>query len=227
MIVDDEQLSRSIVNHFIEKTNFLKLQHECKDAIEALNILQEKNSDIDLIYLDIQMPEMSGMDFMRSLENPIDVIITTSGEQYAVEAFESSVIDYLVKPFDYGRFLRASNKVRSRIESLNLRNERRSDIYVKSDSKTVRIMFKDIFYIEALADYVIFVTIKGKFIVHYTMKGIEQRLPASIFSRVHRSFIINKDRIESIEDFNIIMGDKAIPVGASYRDAFISQLNFL
>ena len=183
LVVDDEKLSRSIVNHYIEKTNFLKLQIECPSAIEAANLLQEPDNDIDIIYLDVEMPEMSGMELLQSINHTYEVILTTSGEKYAVKAFENSVTDYLVKPFDYARFLKASVKARNNIQTQNRKNEKQTDIYVKSGSKVVKIELSDILYIEALADYVIFVTDQGKHIVHYTMKGIEKRLPASYFAR--------------------------------------------
>ena len=227
LVVDDEKLSRSIVNHYIEKTNFLKLQTECPSAIEAANLLQEPDNDIDIIYLDVEMPEMSGMELLQSINHTHEVILTTSGEKYAVKAFENSVTDYLVKPFDYARFLQASIKARNNIQTQNRKNEKQNDIYVKSGSKVIKIDLNNILYIEALADYVIFVTHEGKHIVHYTMKGIEKRLPSSYFARVHRSFIVNTRRIELMEDFSILIKEKSIPIGASYKDSFMERLNFL
>jgi len=226
MVVDDEELSRSIVNHYIDKTNFLKLKYECSNAIEAVNIL-DKNDDVDLIYLDIEMPEMTGMELLQSIDHDYEVILTTSGEKYAVKAFENSVTDYLVKPFEYSRFLKASVKAKNNLEGQIRINEGQDDIFVKSDSKVVKINLEEIFYVEALADYVIFITERGKFIVHYTMKGVEKRLPSSFFSRVHRSFIINLRRIESLEDFAVVVNKNRIPIGASYKETFIKRLNFL
>ena len=117
LVVDDEKLSRSIVNHYIEKTNFLKLQTECPSAIEAANLLQEPDNDIDIIYLDVEMPEMSGMELINTLNDDFEIILTTSLKEYAIEAFEQSVTDYLVKPFQYGRFLKASIKAKENIEA--------------------------------------------------------------------------------------------------------------
>ncbi len=227
MVVDDELVSRSIVNRYIENTNFLNLQFECSNAIEAVNILQEPEADVDLIYLDIEMPEMSGMEFLQSIEHTQEIIVTTSAEDYAVKAFERSVTDYLVKPFEYSRFLKASVKAKDNIEALNRKNERQHDIYVKCDSKLIKIDLKDIFYVEALADYVIFVTNQGKHIVHYTMKGIEKRLPGSYFARVHRSYIVNTNKIENLQDLAININGKSIPIGASYKENFMERLNFL
>ena len=227
MVVDDESVSRKIVNKYIDATNFLNLQSECVNGIEAVNMLQEPHADIDLIYLDIEMPEMSGMEFLHSIDRTMEIIVTTSAEDHAVKAFERSVTDYLVKPFEYGRFLKASVKAKDNIAALHNKNEKQTDIYVKSDSKVIKIDLHDILYVEALADYVIFVTASGKRIVHYTMKGIEKRLPASIFARVHRSYIINTQRIEALQDLSILISGKSIPIGASYKDSFMDRLNFL
>ncbi len=227
MVVDDELVSRSIVNRYIENTNFLNLQFECSNGIEAVNILQEPEADVDLIYLDIEMPEMSGMEFLQSIDRAQEIIVTTSAEDYAVKAFERSVTDYLVKPFEYSRFLKASVKAKDNIEARNRKNERQSDIYVQCDSKLIKLDLKDILYVEALADYVIFVTNHGKHIVHYTMKGIEKRLPGSYFARVHRSYIVNTNKIENLQDLAININDKSIPIGASYKEDFMERLNFL
>lgn len=225
MIVDDDEMSRSIIRHYVGKTNFLHLQYECDNAIEASNLLKE--GDTDIIFLDIEMPEMSGMDLIKTLEEDYQIILITSAQEYAVEAFEKSVTDYLVKPIDYSRFLIASSKAKKNIENLKLQNEKFQDIYVRSDAKTIRIPLSDIKYVEALADYVIFHTLKKNYIVHYTMKGIANRLPNSSFIRVHRSFIINLHRIDAIEDNAIIIGEKFIPIGASYKELFMAKLNFL
>lgn len=225
MVVDDDDMSRSIVKHYIQKTNFLTLQHECASAIEASNLLKE--GDTDIIFLDIEMPEMTGMDLIKTLEDYYEIILITSMKEYAVEAFEESVTDYLVKPIEYSRFLIASSKAKKNIEAIRQQNEKQKSIYVRTDAKVVRIGFADILYVEALADYVIFNTGNKKHIVHYTMKGIEKRLPSSIFTRVHRSFIINSEKIDALEDNSVIIGDKVIPIGASYKDNFMGNLNFL
>lgn len=225
MVVDDDEMSRSIIKHYIEKTNQLHLQHECQSAIEASNLLKE--GDTDIIYLDVEMPEMTGMDLIKTLEEDYEIIMITSAQEYAVEAFEKSVTDYLVKPVEYSRFIIATDKARKNIENLQKQNEKQKDIYVRSESKMIRMNLSDILYVEALADYVIFHTPNKKHIVHYTMKGIEKRLPSSYFRRVHRSYIVNTQKIEALEDNSIIIGSKIIPVGASYRDDFINGLNFL
>lgn len=225
MVVDDDEMSRSIIRHYIEKTNYLVLQHECSNAIDASNLLKE--GDTDIIYLDIEMPEMSGMELIKTLEFDYEIILVTSVKEYAVEAFEKNVTDYLVKPIDYSRFIIASDKARKNIEGLQKQNEQQKEIYVRTDSKYIRIEISKIVMVEALADYVVFITDNKKHIVHYTMKGIEKKLPVSSFARIHRSHIINMNKIDGIEDNSILINGRSIPIGASYRDQFMARLNFL
>ena len=228
MIVDDDEMSRLLISKFVEKTDFLNLSHVLDNTIDASNILiGERNNDIDLVFLDVEMPEMTGLELAKSLQNNYPVIFITSKKDYAIEAFEDNVVDYLVKPIEYTRFLKAAMKVRDQLEKELKFAEKENHIFVKSDSRNVRISFNELHFVEALADYVIFNTDKGKYIVHHTMKGIEKRLPASIFSRVHRSYIVNRNKINHIEDFNISLGSKMIPIGASYKEAFLERINML
>ncbi|MEO9475246.1 MAG: LytTR family DNA-binding domain-containing protein [Cyclobacteriaceae bacterium] len=227
MLVDDDDMSRLIIKNFIEKTDSLNLSIELNSGVEAATILNEKNNDIDLVFMDIEMPEMTGMELAKALNNSYPIIFITSNKDYAIEAFEleENVIDYLVKPVEYSRFAKAVKKAVDIREKELKYAEKENHIYVKSDSRHVRIPYADLIFVEALADYVIFNTTKGKFIVHHTMKGIEKRLPTSSFSRIHRSFIINRNRINYIEDFNAAIGDKIIPIGATYREKFWELLN--
>lgn len=228
MIVDDDEMSRLMIKNFIDKTDVLNLSFECSSGVEASNILvNESNNDIDLVFMDIEMPELSGMELAQTLNNSYPIVFITSNKNYAIEAFEleENVIDYLIKPVEYHRFLKTVKKVIDQREKELKYAEKENHIYVKSDSKYVRIPYTDLIFVEALADYVIFNTTKGKYIVHHTMKGIEKKLPVSLFSRIHRSFIINRNRVNYIEDFNVSIGDKMIPVGASYKEGFMAKLN--
>ena len=228
MVVDDDEMSRLLITKFVEQTDFLNLAYVIDNSIEASNILSdEKNSDVDLIFLDIEMPEMSGMELAQSLNNTYPIIFITSKKDYAIEAFEGNVLDYLVKPIEYSRFLKSAMKAKEQREKELLYAEKENHIFVKSDSRMVRIPYQDLYFVEALADYVIFNTTKGKYIVHHTMKGIEKKLPISVFSRVHRSYIVNRNKINYMEDFNISITDKMIPVGASYKEQFLSKINLL
>jgi len=228
MVVDDDEMSRLLISKFIDQTDFLNVAQVLDNTIDASNILiGEKNNDIDLVFLDVEMPEMTGLELSKSLQNTYPIIFITSKKDYAIEAFEDSAQDYLVKPVEYTRFLKAARKVLDQREKELKFAEKENHIFVKSDSRFVRIPFDELLFVEALADYVIFNTNKGKFIVHHTMKGIEKRLPVSSFSRVHRSYIINRNKINHIEDFNISLGNKMIPVGASYKESFMEKVNLL
>ena len=205
MVVDDDEMSRLLISKFVEQTDFLNLSHVLSDTIEASNILVDNNNnDVDLVFLDIEMPEMTGAELAKSLNNLYPIIFITSSKEHAIEAFEDNVLDYLVKPIEYPRFLKAAVKAKEQLEKELLFAEKENHLFVKSDSRHVRIPYEDLYFVEALADYVIFNTKKGKFIVHSTtMKGIEKKLPRSVFSRVHRSYIVNRDKINHMEDFNL------------------------
>ena len=225
IIVDDDPMSLQVIKHFVEKTNFLELKEEFQSAIDASNYLMEEN--VDLIFLDIRMPEMTGMDLVKTLEDDYEIVLVTSETDHAIEAIEYNVTDYLVKPIEYNRFLKAAKKAKKNIENLINLNDNQKDIYVKSEARIVKIDLDDILYIEALADYVIINTSDKRHIVHSTMKGIEKKMPSKNFIRVHRSYIVNTDKIISMEDLNIKIGDKSIPIGASFKAAFMDKLNFL
>lgn len=226
IVVDDEEVARTVVKSFIEKTKGLSLVAEFEDSIKARERLKEER--IDLIFLDHDMPDMSGMELIESLEYKPMVIMITGREDLAVDAFKKSFDDYLVKPIKYPRFLEAVEKVQEKASKKKGEGQDMGDIYVKADSKIVRLSLKEIKFVEALSDYVIIHTEKKKYIVHSTMKGIAGRLPMGAFARVHRSFIVNINQIETIEDMsNIIMPNKIIPIGASYKNDFFNKLNFL
>jgi DNA-binding LytR/AlgR family response regulator len=226
LIVDDEDMSRTIVQHFVEQTNFLNLVQSCSDAIQAANVLQQ--NPVDVLFLDIEMPHMTGMELVKSLQVKPQVIFITSRSDYAVEAFEYNVTDYLVKPITYARFLKAVTKAKDIFDTQQPVQLHAKDLYIKTDSKIVKLNLKDLLYVEALADYVMFYTANGnRHVVHSTMKGVEKKLNSGEFIRVHRSFIINIEKIDSIEDLSIVINKKLIPIGASYKDGFLKKLNIL
>jgi len=225
IVVDDDEMSRRVVVHFIEKTSYLQLIKEFDNAIDAMHYLDEEH--VDIIFLDVQMPEMTGMEFINALEKDIEIILITSEQKYAVEAFEKKVTDYLVKPIEYSRFIQAVEKAQSNVDIKRAETERRKEFYVRTDAKIVRIPYGKILFVEALADYVIIQTELKKHIVHFTMKGLTNRLPEDIFVRTHRSYIVNLDKIEALEDNSLLIGEKYIPIGASYKEALLDRLNFL
>ncbi|UZR94425.1 LytR/AlgR family response regulator transcription factor [Chondrinema litorale] len=226
IVVDDEDVARMVIKDFVERTEGLELVADIDNAIDAYNLL--KKEKIDLVFLDIEMPQMTGIELVESLEHKPQFVLVTGRNDYAVKAYELTITDYLIKPVEYKRFLQAVQKVENNFSKDVLDTQGKEDIYVKADSKIVRIKLNDIKFVEALSDYVIIHTGQKKFIVHSTMKGIASRLPDSEFSRVHRSFIVNINQIETIEDMsNIIMPNKIIPIGASYKTSFFKKLNFL
>jgi len=224
LIVDDEEMSRNVVKHFVEQTKFLNLVGICSDGFEATNILHK--IDVDIIFLDIEMPGMTGYELIKSMKNPAEIILITAKKEHAVEAFEYRVTDYLLKPITYPRFLQAISRVQENMAGVKGRIKAK-ELYVRTDAKIVKVNFDEILYIEALADYIMIITPNNKYIVHSTMKGFQSRLPEDQFSRVHRSYIINRDKIETIENLFVVINKKFIPIGASYKDDFIDNLNML
>ncbi|MCS7005470.1 MAG: LytTR family DNA-binding domain-containing protein [Cytophagales bacterium] len=227
IIVDDDEISRDIVRQMVRKTEGLELIAECKDGIEAYNTL--KRESVDMVFLDIDMPDMSGMELVSALNNPsVQYIIITGRRDQAIEAFDLNIADYIVKPAQYSRFIKAVNKVRDNLNKTILDTHNKEDIYVKSDGKIIRIKLKDILFVEALSDYVIIHTnTDKKHIVHSTMKAMEAKLSSNDFVRVHRSFIVNASKIDQIEDMNITIQKKTVPVGASYKNALMERLGII
>ncbi|HAA00160.1 MAG TPA: DNA-binding response regulator [Flavobacteriales bacterium] len=225
IIVDDDELSRNIMEDLVREHEHLELVKTCSSAIEAFNVL--KTEEVDLIFLDVDMPKMSGMDLIRSLEVLPQVILITSHAEYAAESYEYSVTDFVVKPISHGRFLKAVEKAQKNLSRPNFSSETSKTIFIKSDSRLVQVQKSNILYIEALGNYVNVYTAGGKFIVLSTMKDIESRLTSPDFMRVHRSFIVRLDKIDSIEDNFIHINQKNIPIGKNYKDELMRSLNML
>ncbi len=230
IIVDDDQISCKILEGYVAKSASLNLVGTFNDSVEARNVIT-KRQDIDLIILDIKMPEMDGFDFIMSLDNPPNIILVTSAEEYALKAFDFNVIDFLLKPISYGRFCKAIDKTiryYSRKESSGTGDE---EIFIKKSSSLVKLKLKDIIFIEALENYVTLNTNDDRFTIHFTMKAIENQLPSGVFIRVHRSYIINKSMIQSIKEntLDLLVGDsvKSIPVGKSFRDTLLNDINVM
>lgn len=219
IVVDDEPLGRNVMEKYISQTPDLVLTGVCRNAFEASRMLHSK--EIDLLFLDINMPGLSGISLVKSLTKPPKVIFVTAYPEFAVEGFEVNALDYLVKPVSYERFLKSVNKAR---ESLKLDKKLDEDSFlIKSDKKLFRIRFEEINYIEAFGDY-LKVHIEGKMLLtNETMKNIQEKLPGS-FLRVHKSFIINMSKVEFVEGNYVRVHEKDIPIGATYKDAFTKRL---
>lgn len=215
IVIDDEPLAQNVLKKYIADQPILELKAVCKDAIESQQVLNVQK--IDLIFLDINLPKLSGINFIKTLTSPPLVIFTTAYPDFAVEGFELNAIDYLLKPFSFERFLKAVNKV---VEKLNKekQNNIQSSIFLKADKKIHKIEVSSIQYIEAIGDYMKVVTDNGQLIINETMKKMQEELPASLFIRVHKSFVISRNKISFIEGNSVHVGEKSIPIGATYRN---------
>ncbi len=229
--IDDERLALDLIEDDILKIPFLQLVKKCKSGIEALDVLQTEK--IDLLFLDIQMPDISGIQFLKSLPHKPLVIFTTAYEKYALEGFELDVVDYLLKPYSFERFLKAVNKAQEHL-SIQNKNQKQSDeeinfsnqfIFVKSDYKLVKIEIAEIQYIESLKDYVKIVVGDKPVVTLSSMKAIEEKLIEPDFIRVHRSFIVNLKKIQYIHRNFVKVGEKEIPIGDNYKDNFLQIIN--
>lgn len=235
LIVDDDPLAVQLVQNCVQNTPFLELVGACQDAISAGEFL--RNNPVDLLLLDVEMPLLSGLDLLRTLQQRPLVILITSNPAYAVEAFEENVIDYLVKPISYGRFMKAVQKARELWEQAST-NPNEDGLgwhgplmpdadftFLKIDSRLVKIPFAEVLYVEALGDYVHLVTDGKKHIVYATLKTVASRFPEAMFLRVHRSFIVNIARITAIEDNSALVGNRLIPIGATYLKDVLKRLH--
>lgn len=231
IIIDDDPLSRKIIEGLIAKIEVLNLVGSFESPLDSFQIF-EKEDSIDLIFLDVEMPEMSGLDFLNSLDFSPMIIIVSGQEKYALEAYEYDVVDYLLKPLALPRFYKSVTKAQNRFQDKESISNYPEEIFIKKKNSTlVRLKYDDILWVEALENYVTVNTRKEKFTIHFTMKAIENKLPPGKFKRVHRSYIVNVRQIHQIEDNNVIIkidnGSKVIPIGKSYRDNLMDDLNLI
>lgn len=231
--IDDEPLALKQIASYINKTPFLELTGQFDNAIEALDFLQ--NIQVDLMFVDINMPDMSGMDFVKSLENAPKVIFTTAYSEYAVEGFKVDALDYLLKPLDYATFLKSANKAQSYFDGTNKITDNfkanKDHLFIKSEYKIIRIELKNILYVEGMREYVrIHIENQNPVMTLLSMKKMEEYLPNEKFMRVHRSYIVNLEKVNTIERNRIVFNGKTyIPVSEQYKTAFQEFLskNFL
>ncbi|TYZ09555.1 response regulator transcription factor [Hymenobacter lutimineralis] len=227
LIVDDDPLAVQIVGNCITNTPFLTAVGHYHSAVEAAEHL--RTSPVDLLFLDVEMPLMSGLELLGTFPNPPLVVLITSSKEYAVAAFEFSVVDYLVKPISYARFLKAAQKALDQFSSTGTEAEPAPEsadfTFVKVDNKLVKVLFDEVRYVEALGDYVHIVTGQSKLIVYSTMRAVEEKFPPALFVRVHRSFIVGLKWIQAIEDNAIIIDQKSIPIGQTYLRDVTQRLN--
>lgn len=220
IVVDDEPLAVSLLSSYVEKMPFLELVYSSENPIEALEYIQRKEAD--LIFLDIQMPELTGINFMKIVGNKLKYILTTAYAEYALEGYEHNVVDYLLKPISFDRFQKSALKAQERF-AVN-RDSNDSYFFVKSSGQQHRINFNEILYIESIKDYVNINTGNQEYIVLDTLKSLENQLPEN-FARVHKSFILNLEKIEKIDVKNVFLNSgKEIPIGETYKSEFFLKI---
>jgi DNA-binding LytR/AlgR family response regulator len=230
IIIDDDATARLIISQLCEKSEWINVLAEFSSAINAIKYLN--SNTVDLVYLDIHMPTFSGFDFIQTLKNPPKIILTTSDKNLALEAFEyKSVIDYLVKPISKERFNKSLEKLKIfsiEEENASLESKKLSDyIYVNVDKRLVKINIPSIYLIEAKGDYINIKTSIKNYLVHSTLKKIEDKLPSNMFFRVHRSFVINFSEIVDIEDNTVLVKQDIVPISRSLKSELIRKLNRL
>ena len=234
-MIDDESPARNVVKKYVEDFPGIETVAECKNALEAFEALETHKPD--LLFLDINMPKISGLNFLKTIKEPPFVIITTAYREYAVEGFELDVVDYLHKPFSFERFIKAVNKVKDRLSSKlettplpqviqnNTSEEAVDALFIKEDKKTYRVNKKDVLYIESVGDYIKVHTAERTYLTYMSLKKILTLLPESEFIRVYKSFIVSLSKIDSFEGNFILIQKYDIPIGSSYKQDFVRRIN--
>jgi DNA-binding LytR/AlgR family response regulator len=218
LVIDDEPIARSGLIEHIRQIDFLYAAGECKTALEANSILQK--TKIDLLFLDIQMPKLNGIDFLKS--NPFlpPVIFTTAYSEYAIEGFELDVLDYLLKPISFKRFYKSALKAQEYLNSKKQTNvpEEEQYFFIKSNQQIEKILISDVVYVEGMANYIVVHTHQKKYIAYLTFKGIEEQLPSQLFIRIHRSYLIAVNAIKSVTTEEVVLPDIKLPISKQYKD---------
>ncbi|WP_445453758.1 LytR/AlgR family response regulator transcription factor [Flavobacterium sp. 25HG05S-40] len=235
IVIDDEEMARAIIGQMIENSTQLNLVQEFSNAMQAIKYLNQ--NEVDLIFLDIHMPDFTGFDFIQTIKNPPKVILVTSDKNFAIEAFEyECIVDYLVKPITEDRFQKAVQKAASasvpsatvKLDSKNAEpQDTTNEFYVNIDRRLIKIEFASVNVVEAKGDYIHIKTEGKNYVVHSTLKKIEDKLPKDLFLKVHRSFIINTKKIVDIEDNSVLIAKEVIPVSRSNRPELMKRLNLL
>jgi two-component system response regulator LytT len=232
IIIDDEEMARAIVSELIAKNTDIVVEKEFSNALQAIKYLNQ--NDVDLIFLDIHMPDFTGFDFIETIKNPPNVILITSDKNFAIDAFEyECIVDYLVKPITKDRFQKAVQKVKSYRTNLSSKEVVEFDegdvneFYINIDRRLIKIEMALVNIVEAKGDYIHIKTDDKNYIVHTTLKKIEEKLPKDLFLKVHRSFIINTKKIIDIEDNSVLIGKEVIPVSRANRSELMNRLNLL
>jgi DNA-binding LytR/AlgR family response regulator len=223
LIIDDEPVARKGLAEYAKDVEFLNVVAQCENAMKASTFLQEEK--IDLLFLDIQMPKLSGVDFLKSLKNPPMTIFTTAFSDYAVEGYSLDVIDYLIKPISFERFLRAVNKAHDFYKLKNTASQATENyFFVKSSGRIEKIDFNEILYVESLQNYVTIHTKDRKLITYLTLSGLESQLPADRFIKVHKSFLVASAKIDSIDGNELIIGKARVPISRTLKEEVLQKI---
>lgn len=227
VIIDDEPLARKGLKEYIADVDFLDLIGEFDSSLKAEDLISR--GEVQLLFLDIQMPKITGLDFFKTLKNPPPVIFTTAYPEYALEGFEVNALDYLVKPISFDRFLKAAMKAREFYEvreknTAGISTSEQDHFFIKSDSRLIKIPFDDVLYVEALQNYVVIHTKDKKHISYLTFKSVEEYLPVSSFIKTHKSYIVSASKIESIEGSDLRIGTHLIPISRNLKDEVVERI---
>jgi len=223
LVVDDEPIAREGLMEYIRQIDYLNPVGQCKSAMEAASMLQKNN--IDLIFIDIQMPKLTGIEFVKALADPPLIIFTTAYSEYALEGFELDVVDYLLKPISFSRFLKSVEKAQNYLHARNKEvSITQNFFFIKCNGKIEKIMMADVDYIEAMANYVIIHTRQKKYITYLTFSGIEEQLPADLFIRIHKSFLVAISAIQTIDGNEVVTSSMRLPLSKNYRNAVMSRI---
>jgi two-component system, LytTR family, response regulator len=229
IVIDDSKMARTAVKQLISQISFLNLKKECSSPVEAFNYLQTE--DVDLIFLDVEMPEMTGIELIKNLKSRPIIILITSKREYAVEAFELNVADYLIKPVTMPRFMVAVDRAKelfdSKDEKIEVDEKEKDYIFIRSNSVLAKVNLNDILYVQALGDYVNIFTSGKHYMVHCTLKSLEEKLPPGRFFRLHRSYLISIGHIDHIEEGTAYVQKHAIPIGDQYKKELFKRLNLI
>ena len=226
IIIDDEPIARKVLQEFVEEIDYLELAGQAENPLKSMMLLNE--NDIDIIFLDINMPKINGIDFVKSSKTTASIIMTTAYAEYAAEAYGLDILDYLVKPIAFDRFLRACNKAKEIRELKKIKqvkpNKTYDHFFIKCDNQIEKVFYEELIYAEAMLNYVMLFTNSKKMIVYVTIKSLEEQLPADMFMKVHKSFIVNLSKVRSIEGNILDIGNEKITISQNLKDKVISEV---
>jgi DNA-binding LytR/AlgR family response regulator len=218
IIVEDEPLAAEVIKDYIEQVPFLQLKGICTDALYAMDLLQKEN--IDLVFLDIHLPKLKGLDFIKALKKPPQIIITSAYQEYALQGYELNVVDYLLKPIEFNRFLMAVNKLKER----SIMEPERAVLFFNVSKKRVKVYIDEILFIESLKEYIRITTKEKSILTKFQLGQVEEKLAKNGFLRVHRSFLVAKNKIDAFSATDVEVNGEQIPIGRSYKEMVMAVL---